>query len=126
MGVFGTENDTRDGSCIRDFIHVADLMNSHYAALNCLRQDGLKFTANCGYFKGYSVLEVIDAVKRVSGKDFAVVSGSRRPDDVSELFANAYRLKARLSWEPKFDDLDLIVEHALRWEERLIQKRKSA
>lgn len=126
MRVFGTDYDTRDGSCIRDFIHVTDLVDAHYAALNLMRKGGLKFTVNCGYPKGYSVLEVIDTVKRASGKDFTEVSESRRPDDIPELVANANRLKVRPSWERKFHDLDLIVEHALRWEGRLIQKRKSA
>ncbi len=97
MGVFGTDYDTRDGSCIRDFIHVTDLVDAHYAALNFLRQGGLKFTVNCGYPKGYSVLEVIDTLKRISGKDFAVFSESRRPGDIPELVANVTRLKARLS-----------------------------
>ncbi len=126
MGVFGTDYDTRDGSCIREFIHVTDLVNAHHAALNSLYRGGLKFTANCGYSSGYSVLEVIDAVKRVSGTDFPIISKSRCPGDIPELVANANRLKARLSWETKFDDLDLILEDALRWEQRLIQNRKSA
>ena len=87
LGVFGTDYDTDDGSCVRDFIHVSDLVNAHYAALNFLRQGGLKFTANCGYSKGYSVLEVIDAVKRVSGNDFPVRMEPRRAGALHWVFA---------------------------------------
>jgi UDP-glucose 4-epimerase len=126
MGVFGTDYDTPDGSCIRDFIHVSDLVNAHYAALNFLRQGGLKFTANCGYSKGYSVLEVIDAVKRISGNDFPVVMEPRRPGDIPSLTANSHRLKSRLTWTPRFDDLDIIIKTALDWESALEQRRKSA
>ena len=126
MGVFGTDYDTPDGTCIRDFIHVSDLVNAHYAALNFLRQGGLKFTANCGYSKGYSVREVIDAVKRVSGKDFPVVMEPRRAGDIPALTANSHRLMSRLSWSPRFDDLDTIIKTALDWESALEQRRRSA
>jgi len=119
MQVFGTDYDTPDGSCVRDFIHVSDLANAHYAALNFLRQGGLKFTANCGYSKGYSVLEVIEAVKRVSGVDFPVVETKRRPGDIPALVANAHRIMSRLDWQPKHNSLDVIVETALDWEKVL-------
>ena len=122
MQVFGTDYDTPDGSCVRDFIHVSDLVNAHYAALNFLRQGGLKFTANCGYSKGYSVLEVIEAVKRVSGIDFPVVETKRRPGDIPALVANAHRIMSRLDWQPKHNSLDVIVETALDWEKVLAGK----
>lgn len=126
MAVFGNDYDTPDGSCVRDFIHVSDLVNAHYAALNFLRQGGLKFTANCGYSKGYSVFEVIDAVKRISGNDFPVVVEPRRQGDIAALTANSHRLMSRLSWTPKHDDLDIIVRTALDWEADLERRRKSA
>ena len=126
MGVFGNDYDTEDGSCVRDFIHVSDLVNAHYAALDFLRQGGLKFTANCGYSKGYSVLQVIEAVKRISGNDFPVVMEPRRPGDIPALTANAHRLMTRLSWSPKYNELDTIIKTALDWEEILVQRRKSA
>lgn len=126
MEVFGNDYDTPDGSCIRDFIHVSDLVNAHYTALNFLRQGGLKFTANCGYSKGYSVLEVIKAVKELSGNDFPVVMEERRPGDIPALTANAHRLMSRLSWEPKHDDLKTIIKTALEWEAVLAHKLKSA
>ncbi len=126
MKVFGNDYDTPDGSCIRDFIHVNDLVNAHYVALNFLRNGGRKFTANCGYSRGYSVMEVVDAVKRVSGNDFKVIQSDRRAGDIPALTANAYRLMSRLNWEPKHDDLDLIVSSALDWERKLSDLRESA
>ena len=126
MSIFGDDYDTPDGTCIRDFIHVSDLVNAHYAALNFLRQGGLKFTANCGYSRGYSVQEVVDAVKRVSGNEFPVVMEPRRIGDIPSLTANSHRLMSRLAWKPRFDDLDKIIADALAWENVLQQRRKSA
>lgn len=126
MSIYGDDYDTPDGTCIRDFIHVSDLVNAHYAALNFLRQGGLKFTANCGYSKGYSVKQVVDAVKRISGNDFPVVYENRRSGDIPSLTANAHRLMSRLSWKPKHDNLDKIIRDALAWEAALDNRRKSA
>jgi len=126
MSIFGDDYDTPDGTCIRDFIHVSDLVNAHYAALNFLRQGGLKFTANCGYSKGYSVKQVVDVVKRIAGNDFPVVFEDRRPGDIASLTANAHRLMSRLSWKPKHDNLEKIVRDALAWEAALDNRRKSA
>jgi len=126
MKVFGVDYDTEDGSCVRDFIHVNDLVNAHYVALSFLRNGGKNFTANCGYSRGYSVFDVINAVKRVSGNDFRVVETDRRAGDIPALTANSHRLQSRLDWQPKHDDLDLIVSSALEWEKKLLTIRKSA
>jgi len=126
MNVFGTDYDTPDGSCVRDYIHVSDLVNAHYTALGFLRNGGRKFTANCGYAKGYSVLEVIEAVKRVSGTDFPVIFDERRAGDPPSLTANANRLMRRLNWQPKHNDLDRIVADALGWEAKIDGLKKSA
>lgn len=126
MKVFGTDYDTKDGSCVRDFIHVNDLVNAHYVALRFLRKGGRKFTANCGYNQGYSVLDVIETVKRISGNDFRVVMDERRAGDIPALTANSSRLQSRLSWSPKYNDLDMIVSSALEWEKKLVTMRKSA
>jgi UDP-glucose 4-epimerase len=126
MKVFGTDYDTRDGSAIRDFIHVNDLVNAHYVALNFLREGGRKFTANCGYSRGYSVFDVINAVKRASGNDFRVIKSDRRAGDIPALTANSHRLMSRLNWEPQHDDLDLIVSSALNWEKKLQAMQKIA
>ena len=126
MKVFGTDYDTPDGSCIRDFIHVSDLVNAHYTALGFLRDGGRKFTANCGYSKGYSVLEVLEAVKRVSGNDFPVIFDERREGDIPSLTADAHRLMSRLNWKPTHDNLDGIISSALAWEAKVDDLRKSA
>ena len=126
MKIFGTDYDTNDGTCERDFIHVCDLVNAHYTALKFLRNGGRKFTANCGYSKGYSVREVIDTVQRVSGNKFRVIEAERRAGDIPSLSANAYRLMSRLDWRPRHNDLDLIVSSALDWEKKLLEFRKSA
>lgn len=126
MSIFGTDYDTPDGTCIRDFIHVSDLVNAHYAALDFLRQGGLKFTANCGYSHGYSVREVVEAVRRISGNPFHVVEEKRRPGDIPSLVANSHRLKSRLGWKPRHDDLDVIIETALAWESGLEERRRTA
>ncbi len=126
MKIFGTDYDTRDGTCVRDFIHVSDLVNAHYFALRFLREGGRRFTANCGYSKGYSVKEVISAVKRVSGVDFKVIEAERRAGDIPALTANANRLMSRLDWKPEHDDLDLIVSSALNWEKRHVSGKQSA
>jgi UDP-glucose 4-epimerase len=126
MNIFGTDYDTPDGTCVRDFIHVSDLVNAHYSALHFLRQGGLKFTANCGYSRGYSVREVLEAVQRISGNPFRIVEDKRRPGDIPSLVANSHRLESRLGWTPRHDNLDAIIESALAWERELDQRQKTA
>ncbi len=116
LDVYGTDYDTPDGTCVRDYIHVMDLANAHMAALTHLRGGGDSATFNCGYGHGYSVLEVVDAVKRVSGCDFKVDLAPRRPGDPAMIVADSARIRAQLGWAPRFDNLDTIVEHALAWE----------
>ena len=117
--VYGTDYDTPDGSAVRDFIHVTDLADAHYVALNFLRAGGRKFTGNAGYSRGASVFEVVDAVKRISGVDFEVRLADRRAGDVPAIVADASRMGHRLSWKPRHDELETIVRHALAWEEKL-------
>ncbi len=126
LQVYGTDYPTPDGTCIRDYIHVSDLARAHAAALAHLRSGGASMTFNCGYGRGYSVLEVIEAVKRVSGRNFAVRMAGRRPGDPASLVADVRRIRAVLNWSPKFDDLDVIAAHALEWERRLQGQRKAA
>jgi UDP-glucose 4-epimerase len=125
LDVFGTDYETADGTCIRDYIHVTDLVRAHSAALAHLRGGGDNGIFNCGYGRGYSVLQVIEAVKRVSGRDFAVRLAERRPGDPAAIVADAARIRAELGWTPQFDDLDAIVAHALGWERRLIELRSA-
>jgi UDP-glucose 4-epimerase len=119
IGVFGTDYPTTDGTCVRDFIHVTDLARAHLTALAYLRGGGASDVFNCGYSRGYSVLEVIDAVKRVSGRDFDVRRSPRRPGDPAAIVADSAKIRGSLGWVPEHDDLDRIVAHALRWEEHL-------
>ena len=119
LDVYGTDYNTPDGTCVRDYIHVMDLANAHMAALTHLRGGGDSATFNCGYGHGYSVLEVVDAVKRVSGCDFKVELAPRRPGDPAMIVADSARIRTQLGWAPSFDNLDTIVEHALAWERRL-------
>jgi UDP-glucose 4-epimerase len=126
MEVFGTDYPTPDGTCIRDYIHVTDLVAAHRAALDYLRRGGQSTTFNCGYGHGFSVLEVIDTVKRSAGVDFKVVHSDRRPGDPAQIVAAADRIRAELGWRPQFDDLPTIVAHALGWERKLMATRGSS
>jgi UDP-glucose 4-epimerase len=123
IDVFGTDYPTPDGSCIRDFIHVSDLAQAHRAALSYLRGGGASVTMNCGYGRGYSVLETIEAVRRVSGRNFAVQYAPRRPGDIVTMVADTGRIRSTLDWTPQFDDLETIAAHALAWEEKLSRQR---
>jgi UDP-glucose 4-epimerase len=120
IDVYGTDYPTPDGTCVRDFIHVSDLARAHVAALAYLRQGGASTTLNCGYGRGTSVGEVLDAVRRAVGHPFAVNFGKRRPGDIAVSVAAASRIRELLSWTPELDDLDTIVGHALAWERRLM------
>jgi len=119
LDIFGTDYDTPDGTCIRDYIHVTDLCRAHSAALAHLRSGGKSLTLNCGYGRGYSVREVVASVKRVSGVDFPVRETDRRAGDPPELVAGTSRILETLDWQPQLDDLDTIVAHALAWERKL-------
>jgi UDP-glucose 4-epimerase len=126
LQVFGTDYPTRDGSCLRDYIQVSDLANAHLSALDHLRRGGGSLTLNCGYGRGYSVLEVVDVMKRVSGVDFPVKLSPRRPGDPAAIVAKADRIRAELGWVPQHDDLDGIVAQALAWERHLAGRGKVA
>ncbi|MET0575389.1 MAG: UDP-glucose 4-epimerase GalE [Mesorhizobium sp.] len=122
MQVYGADYPTPDGTCIRDYIHVSDLVAAHRLALLRLRAGGGDLTANCGYSRGYSVLEVIDSMRRVHGADFDVRFGARRPGDAPAVIANSDLARRELGWTPKYDDLDRIVADALNWERQLSRK----
>ncbi|MDW6020936.1 UDP-glucose 4-epimerase GalE [Mesorhizobium sp. BAC0120] len=126
MEVFGTDYSTPDGTCVRDYIHVSDLAEAHYLALQRLRAGGESIVANCGYGRGYSVLEVIDAVKRVVGHDFEVRRRGRRPGDAVAVVADSSRARREFGWSPRYDDLELIVTHAVEWEEALKRRNSGA
>src|SRR5271165_2309737 len=123
MEIFGQDYPTRDGTCLRDYIQVTDLIDAHLAALAYLRAGGASIVCNCGYGHGQTVKEVVDVVKSVSGVDFKVVMSPRRPGDPAAIVARADRAKSALGWRPRRDDLDEIVRQALDWERRLHNRR---
>jgi UDP-glucose 4-epimerase len=122
LEVFGTDYNTPDGTCLRDYIHVSDLISAHVDALAHLRKGGESGIFNCGYGKGYSVLEVIKAVERVNGAALPVKYGPRREGDPAAIVAGADRVRSVLGWQPKHENLDFIVETALSWEKKLAQR----
>jgi UDP-glucose 4-epimerase len=120
--VYGTDYPTPDGTCIRDYIHVTDLADAHAQALAYLRAGSPSLVANCGYGRGFSVLEVLDTVKRVSGRDFRVDLGARRPGDPVAIVAAPGLAMDRLGWRPRHADLAGIVDNALAWEDKLSRR----
>jgi UDP-glucose 4-epimerase len=121
LAIYGSDYPTPDGTCIRDYIHVSDLVRVHSDALRYLRAGGASVTLNCGYGHGFSVREVIEMVKRVSGLDFEVEIAPRRPGDPAQIVAASDRVREALEWKPHYDDLATIINHALAWEQKLRQ-----
>jgi UDP-glucose 4-epimerase len=122
MEVFGTDYPTPDGTCIRDYIHVTDLIAAHMQALEHLQKGGESLVVNCGYGHGYSVSEVIDTVRKVSGRPLEARYAPRREGDPSAIVADSTQIRSQLQWNPQFDDLATIVEHTLRWESMLRER----
>jgi UDP-arabinose 4-epimerase len=116
--IFGDDYDTPDGTCIRDYIHVTDLADAHVRALKYLEQDGKTTKYNLGNGKGFSVKEVIDTAKKVTGKEIPVVIGKRRPGDPPRLVGDAERIRKELNWQPQYAELETIIETAWRWHQR--------
>jgi UDP-glucose 4-epimerase len=119
LRINGTDYPTPDGTCVRDYIHVEDLAAAHLAALRYLCAGGAPVVLNCGYGRGFSVREVVEAVRRITGVAFPVAEGPRRPGDPPVLVADATRVREVLGWRPRYDDLELIVRTAWAWEQRL-------
>ncbi|WP_457567736.1 UDP-glucose 4-epimerase GalE [Desulfurobacterium sp.] len=116
ISIFGTDYPTPDGTCIRDYIHVNDLAKAHLLALEHLMDGGKSEVFNCGYGKGYSVKEIIETAKKVTGKAFKVIEDERRKGDPAVLVADPGKLKRLLNWKPEFDDLEFIIKTAWNWE----------
>jgi UDP-glucose 4-epimerase len=113
--IFGRDYPTRDGTCIRDYIHVRDLADAHLLALNALKESRSRLIYNIGNGQGFTVLEVIDSVRRITGKPIAVEECPRRPGDPALLVASSEKIKAELGWAPQFADLDTIIDSAWKW-----------
>lgn len=122
MEIFGNDYPTRDGTCLRDYIHVTDLIHAHVLALEHLAKGGESLVVNCGYGHGYSVQEVIETVRQVSGLKVEARMSPRRAGDPATIVADATRIRAKLGWEPRYDDLSTIVEHAFKWERSLRER----
>ena len=119
MYVFGDDYDTEDGTCIRDYIHVEDLALAHLKALDYLNDGNDSDIFNCGYGHGFSVLQVLETMRKVSGVDFTAEIKERRAGDPSILISDNTKIKELMGWEPKYDDLELICKTALDWEKKL-------
>ncbi len=122
MDIYGTDYETPDGTCVRDYIHVTDLIAAHALLLGYLRDGGESTTLNCAYGQGYSVRQVIDTVKAASGVDFRVDEGPRRAGDPASITATGEKVRKVLGWTPQHDDLHEIVETALNWERYLMTR----
>ena len=120
LQIFGTDYQTPDGTGIRDYIHVSDLVDAHILALDDLLKGGVSQVLNCGYGRGSSVREVIETVKKVTGVDFPVVETERREGDPAQLIADSSLIREKLGWEPKYDDLEQIVASAWSWEKKQV------
>lgn len=116
--IYGNDYPTRDGTCIRDYVHVEDLSDALLLALQYLLDGGMSDVFNCGYGHGYSVREVVDMSKKITGVDIPATVGPRRAGDPPVLVADSSKLKARLKWIPKFDSLEDVIRTAWEWEKR--------
>jgi UDP-glucose 4-epimerase len=119
--LFGDDYNTPDGSCIRDYVHVEDLANAHVKALSYIDESNKSNIFNCGYGIGYSVKEVIRTIKNLSGIDFKVDTVERREGDPAVLVADNSKIINEMGWKPKFNDLNLICESALKWEQKTLK-----
>ena len=124
MDIFGSDYETPDGTCVRDYIHVTDLIEAHALLLRHLRDGGDNLTLNCAYGQGYSVRQVIETVKDVSGVDFRVDEGPRRAGDPASITATGEKIRTTLGWVPAHDDLREMVSTALDWERYLMTRNR--
>jgi UDP-glucose 4-epimerase len=124
MDIFGTDYETPDGTCVRDYIHVTDLIAAHALLLKHLRAGGESTTINCAYGQGYSVRQVVETVRKVSGVEFRVDEGPRRPGDPASVTATGQKARELLGWVPQHDDLNEIVQSAYAWEQHLVTRNR--
>ncbi len=122
LSIYGTDYPTNDGTCIRDYIHVSDLASAHVCALDLLLETGVSDVFNCGYGHGYSVRQVVDTTRSVTGWDFPVQECDRRPGDPAALVSDSSWLRSNTNWKPRFDNLEFIIRTAWEWEMQLKQR----
>ena len=116
--IFGNDYSTKDGTCIRDYVHVSDLADVHIKGLKYLKDNQKSFVLNCGYGKGYSVKQIVDIFKKIK-KSVDVQYQKRRPGDIAQVYANTKKFKKILKWRPKFNNIKLIIQSAIKWEKKL-------
>ena len=116
--IFGNDYKTKDGTCIRDYVHVSDLADIHIKGLNYLQKKQKSFILNCGYGKGYSVQQIVNIFKKIK-KDVEVQYQIRRLGDIAQVYANTKKFKKILKWRPKYNDIKLIIQSAIKWEKKL-------
>lgn len=126
LTIFGTDYDTTDGTGVRDYIHVSDLVDIHQCVLNHLRKGGGSLLINCGYGQGFSVRQVAATVERIAGQKLKIEEAPRRPGDMASVVADSAKLSKILGWKPNHADLDTIVTTALNWERRLKREQDTA
>jgi len=116
--IFGNNYKTKDGTCIRDYIHVSDLADIHIKGLNYLNNNKKSFVLNCGYGKGYSVQQIVNIFKKIK-KGVEIEYQKRRPGDIAQVYANTKKFKKILRWKPKYNNIKLIIKSAISWEKKL-------
>ena len=120
LEIYGDNYDTNDGTGVRDYVHVSDLVSAHASALDWLRKGGASQTLNVGYGRGYSVLKVLRTAERIAGREIPIEVHPRRPGDLGQVIADNARIRATLNWSPQYDDLDVMVRTAIEWERTLL------
>ena len=118
INIFGNNYPTKDGTCIRDYIHVSDLADIHIKGIEYLEKNNKSFTLNCGYGKGYSVLKIVKIFKNIK-KNLKIIFSNKRPGDVAEVYANTKKFKKLLKWKAKYNDINKIINSAIKWEKKL-------
>ena len=116
--IFGNDYSTKDGTCIRDYVHVSDLADIHIKGLKYLKDNKKSFVLNCGYGKGYSVKQIVDIFKKIK-KGVDVQYQKRRPGDIAQVYANTKKFQKILKWRPKYNNIKLIIQSAIKWEKKL-------
>ena len=122
LKIYGTDYKTKDGSCIRDFIHVSDIAEIHYLILEKIDKLNISKILNCGYNKGTSVIEVAKEFKKQSSKKVEIIFAKRRNNDLIKIIASNNKLKNFINWKPKFNNLNLIIKTAIDWEKKIDEK----
>ena len=119
--IYGNDYATKDGTCIRDYIHVSDLADIHIKSLNYLNKNDKSLILNCGYGKGYSVKDVVNVFKKIK-KKVVIKYKARRPGDIDQVYADIKKFKKYFLWKLKFNNLNFILKSAFKWEKKLSKK----